>query len=327
MNATTAQYRNNLPQLGDKMFIADGGLETSLIFLQEVDLPLFAAFPLIGYDKGVEELKHYYQPYVDMALRNKSGIILDTPTWRASHGWGEQLGYSVLDMQFFNEASVKLLEEMRDTHATEDTPMVINGAIGPQDDGYNPANLMSSADAEAYHSHQIEVFAQTGADMITAVTMCYVEEAIGIARAAKKAGIPAAISFTTETDGRLPTGMTLRDAIQICESETDGSPVYYMINCAHASHFDHVLDGDEDWMQRIYGVRANASCKSHAELDEATELDEGNPKEFGQDYAALRARLKNLKVVGGCCGTDHRHIDEVCRSLGIDQGDPQQQVA
>lgn len=327
MNTANAQYRDSLPQLGDKMFIADGGLETCLIFLQDIDLPLFAAFPLMGTDQGIDQLRAYYEPYLDIARRNKAGIILDTPTWRASHGWGEQLGYSVLDMQFFNESSVDMLVDLREKHASADTPIVVNGAIGPQDDGYNPSNLMSSAEAESYHCLQIETFARTQADMITAVTMAYVEEAIGIARAAKKASIPVAISFTVETDGRLPTGMTLRDAIQICESETDGAPAYYMINCAHPSHFDHVLEGDEDWKHRIFGVRANASCKSHAELDEATELDDGNPEEFGQDYVELRSKLKNLKVVGGCCGTDHRHIDEVCRSLNIDNADSGQRVA
>ncbi len=315
MNATAAKYRNQLPQLGPKMFITDGGLETSLIFQHDLELPLFAAFPLVGSDQGVEALRAYFMPYIDIALANRTGIILDTPTWRASHGWSEQLGYTILDTQFFNEASVDFLVALRERHASESTPMVINGAIGPQDDGYNPSNMMSTGEAEDYHRHQVEVFAQTRADMITAVTMTYVEEAIGISRAARKAEIPVAISFTVETDGRLPSGMSLKRAIEITDQHTDRTPVYYMINCAHATHFDHVIGGDEDWTRRIYGVRANASCKSHAELDEATELDDGDPREFGQEYAVLRQKLDNLKVVGGCCGTDYRHIAEVCRSL------------
>lgn len=315
MSNHDALYRNNLPQTGSKLFIADGGLETSLIFLQEQELPLFAAFPLIASDAGVAQLKSYFEPYIDIALESKNGIILDTPTWRASHGWGEQLGYSALDIQFFNEASVELLCGIRDRRATADTPMVINGVVGPQDDGYNPASMMTSEAAQTYHSHQVEVFAQTRTDMVTAVTMTYAEEAIGIARAAAEAGIPVAISFTVETDGHLPNGMKLQHAIEITDKYTDATPVYYMINCAHPSHFEHVLDGDEAWLDRIYGVRANASCMSHAELDEATDLDDGNPQEFGQDYARLKNRLRNLKVVGGCCGTDHRHIGEVCRSF------------
>ncbi|MEM7564282.1 MAG: homocysteine S-methyltransferase family protein [Pseudomonadota bacterium] len=327
MTESKSMYRDNLPQLGAKMFIADGGLETSLIFQQEVELPLFAAFPLTGTDEGISQLNTYYQPYIDIALANRTGIILDTPTWRASHGWGEQLGYSALDMQFFNESSINYLLQLRQKHQTTNSPMVINGVIGPRGDGYHPSEMMSSANAESYHAHQIEVFARTQADMVTAVTMPYVEEAVGIARAAAKAGIPAAISFTTETDGRLPTGMSLRDAIQITESETDGSPVYYMINCAHPTHFNHVIEGNETWMQRIYGIRANASCMSHAELDEALELDDGNPMELGEDYVDLARRLTNLKVVGGCCGTDHRHIDEICRALEIANPGSRKQVA
>lgn len=327
MSNYNAIFRENLPQMGAKLFITDGGLETSLIFLRDLDLPLFAAFPLSGSDDGVAHLKSYLEPYIDIALKNKAGIILDTPTWRASHGWGEQLGYSALDIQFFNEAGVDLLAEIRDRRATADTPMVINGVIGPQDDGYNPANLMSSEAAQNYHSHQVEVFAQTQADMITAVTMTYVEEAIGIARAAGMAGIPVAISFTVETNGHLPNGMRLQQAIEITDKYTDAMPVYYMINCAHPSHFEHILDGDEPWLDRIYGVRANASCMSHAELDEATELDDGNPQEFGQDYFVLSNRLRNLKVVGGCCGTDHRHIAEVCRALKSNGNGQGQRVA
>ena len=326
MKTQPIQYRNNLPQLGSKMFIADGGLETSLIFLSEIDLPLFAAFPLIASDEGIAQLESYFAPYIEIAIANNTGIVLDTPTWRCSKGWCEQLGYTLHDTQFFNEASVSFLEKLRARHQSDDTPMVINGAIGPQEDGYNPTNMMTAGEAERYHSHQVEVFAQTNADMISAVTIPYVEEAIGIARAARKAGIPAAISFTVETDGRLPTGMSLREAIEITDAETGASPVYYMVNCAHTSHFDHLLDGNEDWTRRIYGVRANASCMSHAELDEATELDDGNPREFGREYAELRNKLTNLKVVGGCCGTDHRHIAAVCRWFETDVHQPEQQL-
>ncbi|MCP4769073.1 MAG: homocysteine methyltransferase [Gammaproteobacteria bacterium] len=327
MNVQTAQYRNNLPQLGSKMFVADGGLETSMIFQRDIDLPLFAAFPLIASDEGISQLESYFTPYIDIAIANKAGIILDTPTWRCSQGWSEQLGYSTLDTQFFNEASVDFLLRLRNRYQNAESPIVINGAIGPQGDGYSPTNMMTKEAAEEYHSHQVKTFAITRADMITAVTMPYVEEAIGIAHAAARAGIPAAISFTVETDGRLPSGMSLQQAIELTDAETGASPAYYMINCAHPSHFEQVLNGDEAWMQRIYGVRANASCMSHAELDEATELDDGNPREFGEDYRKLRQQLQNLRVVGGCCGTDHRHIAEICRSMDFSDSDLERQVA
>ena len=218
-------------------------------------------------------------------------------------------------MQFFNESAVRLVADLRHSHETTATPIVLNGAIGPEGDGYNPESFMNAEQAEAYHRAQIETFARSQLDMVTAVTMTYAEEAIGITRAAVSAGIPVVISFTVETDGRLPSGMSLADAIRLTDRETGNAPLYYMINCAHPTHFQQVLEADGDWKTRIRGVRANASCKSHAELDEATELDDGDPKAFGGEYRELARVLPNLNVVGGCCGTDHRHIGEASHSL------------
>ena len=176
--------------------------------------------------------------------------------------------------------------------------------------------MMSAAEAEDYHGPQVRSFAAAGADLVTAVTMTYADEAIGIARAAAAAGIPAAISFTVETDGRLPDGSALGDAIEQVDAETLASPAYYMVNCAHPSHFAGVLETGGDWLDRIVGLRANASARSHAELDEAEELDEGDPAELGAEYAALRAAPRNVNVLGGCCGTDARHVAAVGAAWG-----------
>ena len=312
---STARYRHELPQLGDAVFITDGGLETVFVFQKHVDLPLFAAFDLLTSDSGIEMLKDYYAPYIELALRNSAGLILDTATWRASVGWGDKLGYSAEEMRQFNQLSVAILQQLRDRFTNDSSPMVINGVIGPQDDGYSPASKMDAIAAQAYHRHQVDAFADSAVDMVTAVTMTYADEAIGIANAAKNAGVPVAVSFTVETDGRLPDRTTLQEAIDAVDNATASAPVYYMINCAHPSHFDEVLESSDPWTDRIYGVRANASCKSHAELDEAVDLDDGDPTEFGRLYLNLREKLRNLRVVGGCCGTDHRHIGEVCRNL------------
>ena len=315
MYTSIAKYRRALPQLGNDVFITDGGLETVFVFQKQVELPLFAAFDLLNSSEGIEMLKEYYRPYVELALQNRTGLILDTATWRASAGWGAQLDYSSQDIWLLNQLSVEILLGIRVRHATDASPMVINGVIGPESDGYDPSSKLTATDAEAYHRLQIDAFAASAADMVTAVTMTYADEAIGIVRAARSAAIPVAVSFTVETDGRLPDGTTLKDAIAAVDAATTGAPVYYMVNCAHPSHFEHVLDTDEPWTDRIFGVRANASCKSHAELDEAEELDEGDPTEFGRLYVDLRDKLRNLSVVGGCCGTDHRHIGELCRNL------------
>ncbi|MGL5793095.1 MAG: homocysteine S-methyltransferase family protein, partial [Waterburya sp.] len=187
--------------------------------------------------------------------------------------------------------------------------------IGPRGDGYQPAELMSEIEAQYYHTEQIEVFSQSNVDLVTAMTMNYVEEAIGISRAAQQANIPVVISFTVETDGKLPTGQTLKDAIAQVDHATNSAPIYYMINCAHPLHFAHVLYSGGDWLDRIKAIRANASIKSHAELDEAEELDDGNPVEFGIQYQKLQTLLPNLNIFGGCCGTDIRHIEEICKEI------------
>ncbi len=305
-------YRDRLPQLGGGMFLADGGLETTLVFLNGVDLPCFAAFPLVEREDGRAMLRAYFEPYLAIAREHGHGFILDTPTWRANPDWGERLGYTPEALAAINRRSVDLLVELREAEAGKDIPIVINGVLGPRGDGYKVELRMTAEEAERYHEAQIDDFRATEADMVSAITMTYPEEAIGIARAARAHGMPAVIAFTVETDGRLPSGDTLGAAIQQVDEATGGSPAYYMVNCAHPLHFEDALAADEPWRRRIRGIRANASTLSHAELDNATELDPGDPADLGRRYRELRERLGGLAVVGGCCGTDHRHIAAIC---------------
>ncbi|HEX6025925.1 MAG TPA: homocysteine S-methyltransferase family protein [Solirubrobacter sp.] len=304
------KYRDRLPQLDADLFLTDGGIETVLIFHEGLELPSFAAFDLLKDEKGTEALRKYYEPYASLAREHGVGFVAEAPTWRASPRWASELGYCKEQLVDFNRRAIALMEDVRAAHETDSTPVVLSGCIGPHDDGYNPSELLSVQAAEDYHSTQIETFAGTAADMVTAITMTYAEEAIGITRAAQKFDMPVAISFTVETDGRLPSGEALGDAIEQVDDETGAGPAYYMINCAHPTHFEHVL-ADEPWMERIRGLRANASTRSHAELDEAEELDEGDPQDLGQRYAALANRLPRLTVLGGCCGTDHRHVGAI----------------
>ena len=303
-------HRARLPQLDDGLFVTDGGIETTLIFHDGLDLPEFAAFHLLRDDEGTAALRRYYEPYAELARQRGAGLVLESPTWRASPRWAEQIGYSLAELDALNRRAIDLMVELRDEYSTGAAPVVISGCIGPQDDGYDPSVLLSAEAAEEYHSVQIGTFADTEADMVAAITMTYADEAVGVTRAATAAGLPAAISFTLETDGRLPSGQPLGDAIEETDAATDAGPAYYMINCAHPTHFDAVL-GDEPWRERIRGLRANASTKSHAELDEAEELDEGDPRDLGERYAALAGKLPSLNVLGGCCGTDHRHIEQI----------------
>jgi S-methylmethionine-dependent homocysteine/selenocysteine methylase len=314
-----AKYKDALPQLSGDLFLTDGGLETTLIFLEGQELPHFAAFHLFKTPEGANALRKYFRVYGALARTFSTGLVLETPTWRANPDWADKLGYSADALAEVNRKSVRLLEEIRSEYETNRTPIVISGCLGPRGDGYIPDTAMSITDAENYHRVQIQTFAETAADLVTAITMNYVEEAVGIARAARRSNVPVVISFTLETDGKLPTGQALGDAIKQVDDATTGYPAYFMINCAHPSHFDKVIRGDEAWAVRIRGLRANASKMSHAELNEAPTLDAGDPSELGQEYAALRKRqLKYLNVMGGCCGTDDRHVEQIataCVSL------------
>ena len=302
-------YRQALPQTMGQTCITDGGMETVLTFQRGIDLPCFAAFPLLESDTGTSELLSYFEPYAVLARERGIGLVLDTPTWRANADWGRRLEYDAERLAEANRKAVRLIEQVRADHSP--TPVVVCGTVGPRDDAYRPGVLMTANEAERYHSAQVETLADAGADMISGLTLTYPEEAIGIARAARRTGIPVAISFTVETDGRLPGGTALGDAIGRVDAETDGAPAYFMINCAHPTHFTDALETGGDWIGRIGGVRANASRKSHAELDEAEELDEGDPAELADQYRTLRSLLPDATVIGGCCGTDHRHVGAV----------------
>jgi S-methylmethionine-dependent homocysteine/selenocysteine methylase len=306
-----AKYRHRLPQLSGELFLTDGGIETSLIYLDGQELPMFAAFDLFKTDAGRRAIRTYYARYCTLARAKGIGFILESPTWRANLDWAAKLGYSPAELGGINWEAIEMMLSLRHEFETASSPMVISGCIGPRGDGYNPDRMMSAREAEDYHSFQAGLFADSGADLVTAVTMNYAEEAIGIARAAAAAGIPSVISLTVETDGRLPTGMTLEETITTVDKSTDAAPAYYMINCAHPTHFEDKLKLGASWMSRIRGIRANASRLSHAELDQATELDAGNPAELGRQYAALRHKHGRINVLGGCCGTDVRHIEQI----------------
>lgn len=302
---------------GSTPFITDGGLETTLIFLDGVDLPSFAAFPLVDDADGRQTLARYFKPYFEIAERDGVGMVVDTATYRANPDWAALVGYEGDALAGVQARSVEFARAIAADH--EGMPTVINGLIGQRGDGYVISNAMSASEAADYHLPQIRVFNEAGADMVMAATMSYVEEAIGIAQASASVGVPVAISFTLETDGRLPSGQSLGEAIEATDRATTSGPAYYMINCAHPSHFQNILDGGSGWLQRIGGIRANASRMSHAELDNAEELDRGDPEALASDYLSLRSLLSGLRVVGGCCGTDHEHVSRISAALHPDR--------
>ncbi|UCG73233.1 MAG: homocysteine S-methyltransferase family protein [Chromatiales bacterium] len=305
-------YRDALPQLGDELFITDGGLETVMVFLEGIDLPEFAAYDLLRTPADEARLLAYYRPYLDLARQHSVGLLLETPTWRANRDWGRKIGDDIDTLHELNRRAADLMVQLREELEDHDRPIVISGQMGPRGDGYQPDHAMTADEASDYHAQQVATFADTAVDMVSALTLNYIDEAIGVTRAAMAAGLPVCISFTVETDGRLPTGQTLQQAIDTVDEATDEGPVYYQINCAHPTHFDAELHGDDRWLNRIRGIRGNASRMSHEELDNSETLDDGHPEEFGQQLATMRTRLPQLTVLGGCCGTDHRHIEQIC---------------
>lgn len=307
------QWRAGLPQLGGHgWFVTDGGLETELVYHDGRDLPAFAAFPLLETPDGRQRLRRYYDTYLDIARRHRVGFVVETPTWRANPDWAAQLGYSRERLDELNRAAAQLAEEVRNAATADGITAVVSGQVGPRGDGYDPGQAMTAEEAQSYHGAQIGTFAATSADQVTAITMTNVAEAVGVVRAASAVGIASAVSFTVETDGRLPTGQPLPAAIEEVDAETGAAAAYFMINCAHPTHFRALLDHEAAWRHRVVGLRVNASTKSHAELDESTELDEGNTDELAAHHVGLRDRLPAVAVLGGCCGTDARHVAAIC---------------
>ena len=309
-----ATYRNELPQLSGDFFLTDAGLETDLIFNHGIEIREFAAHTLLPESKGRDALANYFRGFLSLARETDAGFILDSQTWKAHMHWAEDLGATDEELHEANCDAIAFITGLRDEFSGNAKPVVLNGIIGPRGDAYAPEEEIAAHEAEEYHSKQIEWLAKTEVDMVTALTFTQSDEAIGIVRAAQAADLPVVVSFTVETDGNLPTGQPLKDAIVAVDEATKSGAAYFMVNCAHPDHFTHVLE-DGDWSRRIRGIRCNASRKSHAELDESETLDDGNPVELGGQYKAIRAKMPWLNVFGGCCGSDLRHVTEISHAL------------
>jgi S-methylmethionine-dependent homocysteine/selenocysteine methylase len=311
---------DHLPQLAGRSMVTDGGLETDLIFNHGVELEEFAAYPLLGDPAGRALLTGYYDAYASIAARAGAGLLLESPTWRANPDWGARLGHSTADLDRANSDAVDLLASLRVRYAAELglRDVVVVGVVGPRGDGYLSAGAPSPAEAADYHLAQVTTFAEAGVDVVTAYTLTTAGEAIGVVRSCRERGLPVAISFTVEVDGRLPDGTTLAETIS--EVDDRAAPDYYLVNCAHPQHVLAGLDADLDgssWRSRLLGLRYNASTRSHAELDDADDLDAGDLDTISAGHDRVVGRLPGVTVVGGCCGTDASHV---ARLWGVDPG-------
>lgn len=288
------------------MAFTDGGIETVLLFREGFELPCFASFPLLEDERGRAALRRYFEPFLDLAEQRDLPFVLDTATWRASPDWGAKLGYDLERLAGVNREAVAFARAL----AEDRRRVTINGALGPRGDGYVVGERMSAEEAAEYHGWQVAILVSAGAERLSAITLTYPEEAAGVVQAGASAGVPVVAGFTVETDGRLPDGTSLADAVEQVDDETEAAADFFIVNCAHPTHIAAGLDGAPA-LGRIGGLRVNASALSHAELDESEELDEGDPVQLASDNAALRNALPSIRLLGGCCGTDHRHVAEI----------------
>ena len=309
-----SMYRDELPQLSGDLFLTDAGIETDLIFNRGIEIREFAAHTLLPDPNGREAIANYFRGFLSLANKHDAGFVLDSQTWKAHQHWAKDLAETEQELRQANKDAIAFIAKLRDEFCGNSKPIVLNGVIGPRGDAYAPEARLVTREAEEYHAIQIGWLAETEVDMVTAMTFTQSAEAVGVVRAAQSAGLPVVISFTVETDGRLPTGQLLNEAIAEVDDATDAAAAYFMVNCAHPDHFFDVLN-DSAWARRIRGLRCNASRLSHAELDECEVLDDGDPVELANQYRAIATTMPWLNVFGGCCGSDLRHVAKIATAV------------
>ena len=278
--------------------VTDGGLETDLLFQRGIDLPEFAAFPLVERPETAEVLLSYFRDYAAVAAAAGAGLVLETPTWRANPDWAARLGYDRTALVRAVTAAVELVRRV------DADRRVVSGVVGPRGDGY-VATATEADEAADYHRLQVDALAAAGVDVVHAMTLTTTAEAVGVVRAARSAGVDVGISFTVETDGRLPDGTPLGTAVR--QVDAAAAPDWYGVNCAHPPPLLPALDGG-DWQGRVTTLRPNASTLSHEELDAMEVLDQGDRHLLSTSTADLLERLPSVTTLGGCCGTDVTHV-------------------
>ncbi|KGO46251.1 Homocysteine S-methyltransferase [Penicillium expansum] len=307
-----------LPQLvSSELFVTEGGIETTLIYRKNIDMPGFSTLPLLGTEEGRKTILSIYQDYVNIALAHSTGIVLETRTWRGSPVWSSTIGLSVAQIVDLNRTAVKILRDLRHMTETPSTPIVISGAMGPLQDAYKDStDMYSFSQAREYYGVQIRAFAEEGVDMLCIMTVTNLDEATAAVRVAREYNLPIHVSFSIETDGQLRGGRTLEDAIREVDRLTENYTTYFGVNCAHPRHIMIALQGmSDDVRSRIGSIRGNSSLKCHDELDNSVVLDRGDISVWVQEFNGLLNILPGLKVVGGCCGTDEEHVDAIARRI------------
>jgi S-methylmethionine-dependent homocysteine/selenocysteine methylase len=303
------------PRLENKFYLTEGGTETDVLYKWGFELPEFAMFPLLDDPKADQVIRDIYRRYFDVAEKHDTGMLIVGHDYRASPDWGAKLGYTPEGLADMERRTIGFLDSIRREYEDRVSDVYIAGGVGPRGDAYGTGGGITEAEAEDYHSVQLTTLKSTPADMAIALTINNIAEAVGIVRAAESIDIPIGISLTLTTEGRLGSGPTLRDAIETIEEKTNGAAAWFGTNCSHPLEFASALADDGPWRDRLRYVRPNAAKMDKVALCKLGHLEDGDPVELGEQMGGVARRFPRADILGGCCGTDERHLGEIAKNV------------
>lgn len=296
-------------------FLTEGGQETEIMYKFGHELPEFAMYPLLENAAAMAELKGMYERVLDVAATHGFAVMLTGLDYRASPDWGAKLGYSREALANALIQSIEFLREVSRPYQGQISEIKIGGMTGPRGDAYSLNKSITAEEAEDYHSFHTEVVKRAGVSFTSAVTFNSVPEAIGAARAAAKLDMPIYISFTLDSNHRLKSGPSLKEAIETVDREAGvAKPDFYGLNCSHPLEFEPALEPG-DWIKRVRSLRPNASAKDKMELCTIGHLEDGDPVDLGLRMGALARRYPHIDIWGGCCGTWDKHLNQIAKNV------------
>ena len=282
------------------LYLTEGGQETEILYRHGHELPEFAMYPLLDNAQAMSDLESMYRAILDVAAEHGFAALISGLDYRASPDWGEKLGYSRTGLADAVEQSIAFLRDVSRPYQGQIDQILISGMLGPRGDAYSLNRTITANEAEEYHSFQLEILKRAGVDIAGAVTFNNIPEAIGVARAAARIGVPLAISFTLDSSNRLQSGPTLKEAVEAVDAETgDARPDFYGINCSHPLEFEPALEPG-DWIFRLRSLRPNASARDKMELCAIGHLEEGDPADLGERMGTLARKYPHIDIFGGC---------------------------
>lgn len=304
------------PREDGLLYLAEGGVETEIMYRHGHRLREFAMFELMDDPAAVTDMRDMYRRYLDVAARHGFAVLMAGFDYRASPDWGDKLGYSPEGLREMQHKCIDFLRDAARPYADQLPRVAVAGCIGPRGDAYALNHDITAEEAEAYHAIQMDTLRDCGVDIVWAATINNVPEAVGIARAAAAAGLPLNLSFTLDSDHRLQSGPSLREAIEATDAQAGAAqPDSYGINCSHPLEFEPALEPG-DWVRRIRSLRPNAAKMDKVALCQLGHIEEGDPEDLGRTMGDLARRMPDVDIWGGCCGTWDKHFDRIAHHVG-----------